>query len=66
MSILYFIQEMYYGLAACWGLGQSITISSLLGIVSDLCSVSQLPLLFGLQLLAEGIGGIALVALAGR
>jgi len=57
---------MYYTIAACWGLGQSITISSLLGVVSDLCSVSQLPLLFGILLLAEGIGGITLVPLAGK
>lgn len=53
-------------MAACWGLGQSVTISSLLGVLSDMCRASQLPLLFGLQLLAEGIGGIALVPLAGR
>jgi len=53
-------------LAACWGLGKGITIASLLGVVSDLCTASQTPFLFGFQLMAEGIGGLALVPLAGK
>jgi len=56
---------MYYGLLACWGLGESVIIACLLGVVSDLCTVNQIPILLGLELMAEGIGGITLVPLAG-
>jgi len=62
--ILFIIQEMFYGLGILCGLGRSVTISCLLGVASDLCTTSQLPLLFGLKLLLKGIGGITLLPLA--
>jgi len=56
---------MYYSLAACWGLGASVTLSTILGLASDLCKPRQLPLVFGLHLFAAGVGSLGLVPLAG-
>jgi len=60
----YIIQVMFYCLGIICGLGRSVTISCLLGVASDLCTTSQLPLLFGLKLLLKGIGGMTLLPLA--
>jgi len=57
---------MYYSLAVCYGLGQSITITCILGVVTDLCTASQIPLLFGLKLFPKGIGGMGVLPLAGE
>jgi len=60
------LQAIYYTSTSLYGLGIGFAVTTILAVVSDLCSVNQLPLLFGIECFSEGLGGLALIPVAGK
>ena len=56
---------MFYGLTAVWGFAQGAHIANLLAVMCDFCGADQMALLFGIVLLAEGLGSITGTPLCG-
>ena len=57
---------MFYTAAAFWGFFEGAFIANLLGVIYSFCDITQLPVLFGLNMLAEGIGSLLGVSLIGE
>jgi len=60
------LQAIYYTSTSLYGLGLGIAVASILAVISDICPVHQLPLLFGIECFSKGLGGLALLPLAGK
>ena len=56
---------MFYVVAAFWGLADGAFIANLLSVIYSFCDVTQLPVLFGLNMMAEGVGSLAGTLLIG-
>ena len=57
---------MFYTIAAFWGFAQGAFIANMLAVIYSFCDVSQLAVLFGLNMMAESIGSLAGVSLIGK
>jgi len=60
------LQAIYYTSTSLFGLGLGIAAASILAVISDICPVHQLPLLFGIECFSKGLGGLSLIPLAGK
>ncbi|KAF6030244.1 SLC16A5 [Bugula neritina] len=52
-------KESCYAVIAVFGMSFAMSISNLLAVVTEFCHVDLIPLLFGLLLLSESVGGLA-------
>ena len=56
---------MFYALGAVWGLAMGALVGNILSVICLFCETHQMALLFGLHLLAEGLGGVVGTPLSG-
>lgn len=59
-------QVMFYILMALYGFTFGANISNLAAIIHDFCGPAQFPVLFGLYLMAEGLGSLVVTPLCGK
>lgn len=57
---------MFYIVGSVWGIGQGAHIANLLAVFYDFCGPDQMALLFSLELMMEGIGGVVAAPLLGE
>ncbi|KAF6024918.1 hypothetical protein EB796_016755 [Bugula neritina] len=51
-------KEMYYILLSIWGVNFALSLGNLLAVLLDVIGTRLLPLLFGIELLASGLGSL--------
>ncbi|KAF6024916.1 hypothetical protein EB796_016753 [Bugula neritina] len=51
-------KEMYYILLSIWGVNFALSLGNLLAVLLDVIGARLLPLLFGMELLASGLGSL--------
>ena len=57
---------MFYTMASFWGFAEGAFLANVLGVIYSFCDVSQLAVLFGLNMMAQSIGSLAGVSLIGK
>jgi len=57
-KVYFYLKEMYYILLSIWGVNFALSLGNLLAVLLDVIGARLLPLLFGMELLASGLGSL--------